>query len=134
LDLTEGGNEPLLEVHEHNSAFDSGDDYISLKDKFEAEKLEGKGVRLPMSEDSDSFLTVSKPKLSGVLEDKESLTACTEYERKFDSRHRSGIVQHPTPKDMRNKSDSMFLQVFSAMTDNYIQEEIEAEQRGSSNS
>ena len=93
-DVTENGSEkgPKLEIKENNSAIDSAD-FVTIKDRFEQDtkirKLEGKGVRLPLSEDSENTV---KPKALKLLEEKDTLTACTEYEKKFDKKHRSGVI------------------------------------------
>ena len=56
--MTENGSEngENLEIKELNSAIDSAD-FVTIKDRFEHEtkicNLEGKGVRLPLSEDSE---------------------------------------------------------------------------------
>lgn len=96
---------------------------------------EGKGVRLPISgmSDTDSHMTGVKPKLNQKLELVEeksfdAFTACSEYEKKLKKKEAQREIIYPTANDMKDQNDFMFFQVFGALTDKYIEEEVDDEQ------
>lgn len=63
--------------------------------------------------------------LNKLKKDKQNVdaaTECTEIEKR-QAKKRNDVIEYPTSKDMDDKNNYMFLQVFSAMTDCYIQEE-----------
>ena len=113
--------------------------YDTLQDRFEAEsqfrEKEGKGVRLALSNASDgeiSCMTVNKKHKASLpkqrqLEKIEEHSTCTDYGLKKQIQESEGRIIYPTAEDMANKQDNIFFQMFSAYTENYVQEEEEKE-------
>ena len=110
-----------------------GPHYQSLMDKFEADtkirEKEGMGVRLPLSNFSDNTESqVLKKKVHKLTPKKQpsvdKATACSEHDRKI---KREGVVSYPTVGELEDKNNYMFYQVFSALTDGYVNEEMEGD-------
>ena len=56
---------------------------------------------------------------------KTEVSTVSEYETKREQKLWSeGIIMHPSSQDMEDKNDFIFLQVFSSLTNCYIEEEI----------
>lgn len=77
--------------------------------------------------DNESLMTIKKPKLEKIAEEKsiDAFTACSEYEKKMLERKKDKQIKYPNESDMVDRNDYMFFKVFSAMTEGYIKEEVD---------
>ena len=59
------------------------------------------------------------------MKGKSEITKCSDYEAKMQYKlEKEGIIMHPDSQDLEDKNNYIFLQVFSSLTDCYIEEEI----------